>query len=167
MRFNKITFANEILTIFPVVGESVNYNLLTTPISIRVESSEELGGIWEAFIDTTPTSSDYISSIPFGDVNDLAELKFGRINSVIDYGVQTLRTSDVELDYTLAVKPAFYMVIIGESKDASDDTIGTDDMRNGMANVNIFSLEGENGVYLKLVKTIDKYNLEVGYEKNP
>lgn len=172
MTFNEITFAGEVLTIVPVVGENVDYNLSTAPIRIKVESSEAVNGVWKVFVDTsTPTPGEmsklYISSIPFGEVGGLAKLKFGRIDSMATFKIRTLRTSSIKDDHTLAVVPAFYMVIIGESKNEYDDTIGTDDMRNGMANINVFSLEGENNIYLKLVKNGDKYNLEVGYEKNP
>lgn len=162
MKFNEIKCTNTTLTIIPTIGENVTHNL-SNGLSIKVTTT----GDWDVIVNSNPDVSKYKhnSKIPFGKAGNLGELKFGKINSVIDFGIQTLRTSSVEDDHALAVKPVFYMLVIGEDETLGG-TIGTDDMRNGKANVNVFSLEGAKDIYLKMTTSGNDYFLEVGYQSN-
>ena len=159
MNFDRIKFADGTLTIYPEGGgANETYNLFTNAITLHTNTS---GANWVSIVDTTPEDPTHKSTIPFGTVNELAELNFGKIQSVIDFEVRPRKTSTIEVDYALAVDKHFYMVVIGSNPGG---TIGTDDMRNGKANVNIFSLEGAQGVYLRIIESGGtKRSLEVGY----
>ena len=75
---------------------------------------------------------------------------------------------DKYFDFSIANESGFYMVIIGRDS-PQGGFIGTDDLRNGKANINVFFIEGKD-VYLKLIKdtanlTGAEYSLAITYDK--
>lgn len=170
--FYKIIFSSDKkLKIFSngPINKIYDKTLLNQAVGLKVTSGDDN---WLIEIDEAPESPNHKVILPFGREGKLAELIFGRIHTkkVIEVETQKGINQDDWFKQTIARNSSFYALINGEDNaqpNQPENTIGTDDMRNGKANVNVFSLEGENSVYLNLMKEVvdgvTKYNLEVGY----
>lgn len=169
MKIQEINFTDKTLTIYEIVPgglHSHTYNLEDEAIYLRAKTTTDS---WDLFVneidpEDAPT---YKSTVPFGSINDnLAHLEFRRIKNVGVVKTQMTVGTAYNDNITFANSEGFYMI--------AKDTIGTDDLRNGKVNINLFLMEplyADHAMYLKLIKagnpTGAEYALEIGYKKLP